>query len=331
MPKVDIEALLDPKYRVGELTLLIDGDIYAHQAASITDGRMYSVGPSLFKYKKDADNYCSAKGIDPKEITVRYDPEPFRHASGSLKAIINNIQLSMQHKSNNLAMRYYLTPKNIFRSEILPHYKWNRLGVDEVIRRCGGDEEMARDILRMKPETFEKNKGIPPHVPEHLNKLKEFLLKRYDAVRKELYEADDLIGIAAHELELLGKPYAIVSIDKDFDCIPGVHYNTNKDEVYNVTEDEARHNFYYQCLLGDSTDNIPGIPGVGKGKAAKILDGMLGSSDRAYYEKVLEAWTDALGDEGVDGLHASAKCLWILKDSISPTLEDKIWKPPIEK
>ena len=58
----------------------------------------------------------------------------------------------------------------------------------------------------MKPETFEKNKGIPPHVPEHLNKLKEFLLKRYDAVREERYEADDLIGIAAHELELLGKP-----------------------------------------------------------------------------------------------------------------------------
>ena len=70
---------------------------------------------------------------------------------------------------------------------------------------------------------------------------------------------------------------------------------------------------------------------LGREEQLRFIEGMIGSSDRAYYEKVLGAWTDALGDSGVDGLHASAKCLWILKDSISPTLEGKIWKPPIEK
>ena len=332
MPHIDIESLLDPKYRVGELTLLMDGDIYVHRAAAVTDGRMYGVDGSLFRYKKDADKFCVKEGIDKKLITVQYQPEPFNHATNSLKMMLKSIEDSMNVKASSIDFRYYLTTKENYRNDILPHYKWNRLGVDEVIRRCNGDEEEARKILRMNPKTFEKNKGITPRKPEHLERLKDFLSKRYGAVVKPPYEADDLIGMAADELTRLGKNFAIVSLDKDLNCIPGVHFNSVNDEIYNVTPEEARHNFYYQCLLGDDTDNIPGVAGCGPVCAENTIEDLMGAEEAAYYERVKEKWEDYLKDAGVsptDAFHKSASCLWILQDSVSGTLEEKLWKPPV--
>jgi 5'-3' exonuclease len=334
MPTVTIEQLLDPTYRVQELTLLIDGDIYAHRAASVTDGRMYQVGKSLFRYDKDVKSYCKKNSIDPAEIETIYQPEPFRHCSGSLKLMLQGIQTALLHKAPVMNMRVFLTDsdKGNFRNSILPHYKWNRLGVDEVIRMCDGDEEMARKILRMKPATFEKNKGVIPRRPEHLDRIKDYLRKKYDAEALALYEADDLIGIASDEYRRKGEEVVIVSIDKDLDCIPGVHYNSVRDEVYIVTPEQALRNFYYQVLLGDTTDNVPGVPGVGEKTATKLLDSIEGNgSELDYYIGTSAVWEKALEGEDVDPLeemHKSAKCLWILQDSQSKELEAKIWQPP---
>jgi len=319
-----IEELLDPKQRVEELTLLIDGDIYAHRAASVTDGRMYEVPDSApFKYKKDVEAHCKDKGIDFSEIQVVYYPEPFKHCSASLKSMLQSIEIALAHKAKNLTMQHFLTTKVNFRADILPHYKWNRLGVMEVIRRCGGDEEKARTILRMSEKTFEKQKGIPPHTPEHLLKTKDYLRKKHGAIELPPYEADDLIGMEAGRLRNEGKPHIIVSIDKDLNCIPGLHYNSVNNDLYNVTEEEALYNFYLQCLMGDDTDHIPGIKGCGPKTAQKILDAVEDKSESGYYKAVLNAWG---GDE--DMLLLSAQCLWILQDGTPDKLEDRLWWPP---
>ena len=63
----------------------------------------------------------------------------------------------------------------------------------------------------------------------------------------------------------------LVSIDKDLDTVPGWHYNYDKKITYFVTPEEASYNFYYQLLVGDSSDNIKGAVGVGPAKAKKIL------------------------------------------------------------
>lgn len=334
MPTVTIEQLLDPTYRVQELTLLIDGDIYAHRAASVTDGRMYQVGKSLFRYDKDVKAYCKKNSIDPAEIETIYQPEPFRHCSGSLKLMLQGIQTALLHKAPVMNMRVFLTDsdKGNFRNSILPHYKWNRLGVDEVIRRCDGDEEMARKILRMKPATFEKNKGVIPRRPEHLSRIKDYLRKKHDAEAVDLYEADDLIGIASDEYRRKGEEVVIVSIDKDLDCIPGVHYNSVRDEVYIVTLEKALRNFYFQVLVGDETDNIPGVPGVAEVRANRILDSVEEMTPENLYLAALDAWDKGLKEsdrvEAEQEMVKSAKCLWILQDSVSNTLEAKIWQPP---
>jgi 5'-3' exonuclease len=295
---------------------------------------MYQVGKSLFRYDKDVKAYCKKNSIDPAEIETIYQPEPFRHCSGSLKLMLQGIQTALLHKAPVMNMRVFLTDsdKGNFRNNILPHYKWNRLGVDEVIRRCDGDEEMARKILRMKPATFEKNKGVIPRRPEHLSRIKDYLRKKHDAEAVDLYEADDLIGIASDEYRRKGEEVVIVSIDKDLDCIPGVHYNSVRDEVYIVTPEQALRNFYYQVLLGDTTDNVPGVPGVGEKTAAKLLDGIEGNGPLDYYIGTSAVWEKALEGEDVDPIeemHKSAKCLWILQDSQSKELEAKIWQPPV--
>jgi len=191
---------------------------------------------------------------------------------------------------------------------------------------------MARKILRMKPATFEKNKGVIPRRPEHLSRIKDYLRKKHDAEAVDLYEADDLIGIASDEYRRKGEEVVIVSIDKDLDCIPGVHYNSVRDEVYIVTPEQALRNFYYQVLLGDTTDNVPGVPGVGEKTAAKLLDGIEGNGPLDYYIGTSAVWEKALEGEDVDPIeemHKSAKCLWILQDSQSKELEAKIWQPPV--
>lgn len=329
MGKITIDELLDPKYRVQEITLLVDGDIYAHRAASVTDGCMYSVDKSLFRYHKDAVSYCKKNDIPVTKLQRIYQPEPWAHCSNALKSMLQGIESALQHKAESIDYRYYLTTKENFRTDILPYYKWNRLGVDEVIRRCDGDEEKARAILRMKPETFEKNKGVPPRKPAHLDKCKEFLRKKYKAKEAPPVEADDLIGMAAHELTLLNKPFAIVSIDKDLNCIPGLHYNSVNDELYDVSPEEALRNFYYQCLTGDDTDHIPGLPGVGPKTALKIINSVEGDN-LSLYKAVLSKWQEAHEDKAEEELLKSARCLWILQDSVSEKLEDKMWNPPKE-
>lgn len=85
-------------------------------------------------------------------------------------------------------------------------------------------------------------------------------------------EADDAIGICAGQY----KDYTIVTIDKDLDQIPGLHFNWRKNTFNYVTEEEARRFFWYQCLVGDPGDNIvPAVglscPGIGHKKATEAL------------------------------------------------------------
>lgn len=328
MGVLTIDELLDPKYRVQELTLLVDGDIYAHRAASVTDGRMYSVGKSVFKYKADIEKHCTKNGIDKGEIECVYQPEPWVHCSGALKGMLQGIDNAMRHKAEQLHYLYYLTTKENFRADILPYYKWNRLGVDEVIRRCDGDEEKARAILRMKQKTFDGKKGVAVRKPYWLDKCKEFLRKKYSAIEAPPVEADDLIGMAADTFRKSNKEFAIVSLDKDLNCIPGIHYNSVNDEVYTVTDEDARVNFYKQCLTGDDTDNIPGLPGIGLKTAEKIVNNT-DKSEVGLYKAVLKEWIKVWKDKGEEEFLKSAQCLWILQDgSEDKPIKDKLWSPP---
>lgn len=109
-------------------------------------------------------------------------------------------------------------------------------------------------------------------------------------------EADDVLGILATLLVTEGA--VICTIDKDLRTVPGRHYNFDKPElgVTFISTDEARRFWLTQCLAGDPTDGIPGIPGIGMVKAARLLKGQGYQWDTVLnaYNKAGLTYADAL-------------------------------------
>ena len=142
-------------------------------------------------------------------------------------------------------------------------------------------------------------------------------------------EADDAMGI---KQMTSSEETIICSIDKDMDMIPGLHFNWRTKKRYVIDELQAMRNFYTQLLTGDAVDNIRGVPGIGKVRAADILNGletekeMFDAVYQAYYDKHLkEGMEDPENDEAVmDELTENAKLLWIWRK------ENDEWQLPIE-
>ena len=113
--------------------------------------------------------------------------------------------------------------------------------------------------------------GRPPK-PELYNPLceaiRELNPKRW--LYHDQLEADDTISIMATNGRT--KNPIICSIDKDMLGVPAWHYNWNKDDwPREVSQTEADHNWLVQLLMGDSTDGIEGMKGIGKVKAEKLI------------------------------------------------------------
>jgi 5'-3' exonuclease len=96
-------------------------------------------------------------------------------------------------------------------------------------------------------------------------------------VIRDTMEADDTVGIlATGNVKGFEKWHRkiIVSIDKDMNSVPGLHFNPDKPDwgVYEVTEEEADKAFYTQATSGDATDGYPGCPKLGPKRARKLVD-----------------------------------------------------------
>lgn len=103
--------------------------------------------------------------------------------------------------------------------------------------------------------------------PSGFADLKSWVMDEYAPTIWPTIEADDVMGI----LLTREKHHIAVSIDKDMKTVPGWHFNPDKDQTFEVHEDEANLNWMRQVLMGDSTDGYTGIPKVGPKTAASIL------------------------------------------------------------
>jgi DNA polymerase-1 len=94
------------------------------------------------------------------------------------------------------------------------------------------------------------------------------------------YEADDLIATYVREAREAGATATIVASDKDLmqlvnDCV--VMYDTMKDRKIGIPEVIEKFGvpphkvIEVQALIGDSTDNVPGVPGIGVKTAAQLI------------------------------------------------------------
>ena len=262
-------------------TLLCDGDIVAYRPAAACDGKYYEIKgvPGRWKYKKDVLAACIDKGLSPEDITSDYDPEPEVHATTGTRMTAQGIERAMSAHWEFVQSEHYLTEsdKN-FRLDINPTYKANR---DEVRR------------------------------PKHLGACKQWLIDNFDAKLCGVLEADDMISVRATELRAEGKPYVVCSIDKDFNQIPGWHYNWVNDEYWYIDDEMAREFLWKQVCVGDKTDNIFAPEGIGPAKANKLFantDWATATDDELYkavtslYIEFLSKCGKAKKDRGVQAV-----------------------------
>src|SRR6478735_2642309 len=135
-------------------------------------------------------------------------------------------------------------------------------------------------------DLFDGYKANRPELPEDL--IPQFPLIR-DAVKAfnvaciemEGYEADDLIATYAIQALQAGADVTIVSSDKDLMQLvrPGIRmYDTMKNKVIGEVEVLERFGvppskvIEVQALMGDSSDNVPGVPGIGVKTAALLIN-----------------------------------------------------------
>ncbi|MBM7644786.1 DNA polymerase-1 [Scopulibacillus daqui] len=148
-------------------------------------------------------------------------------------------------------------------------------------------------------QTYKEYKGTrqktPPELSEQFSFIHELLdamgIKRYEL---ENYEADDIIGTLAAEAEKEGFETKVVTGDKDLLQLVDDHVTVsltrkgisdvedyNKDKVYERYEISPEQIIDLKGLMGDSSDNIPGVQGVGEKTAIKLLK-QFGSIEEIY-------------------------------------------------
>lgn len=126
-------------------------------------------------------------------------------------------------------------------------------------------------------------KGMPPELASQMAPLKELLkLLGYKIVTCEGYEADDILGTFATACENSDDECVIATGDRDslqlVSVKTSVHLCTNKDDIlytpekimedYGVTPPEL---IEIKAIQGDSSDNIPGVAGIGPKGAGDLI------------------------------------------------------------
>ncbi len=135
-------------------------------------------------------------------------------------------------------------------------------------------------------EIYSEYKGNRSDAPDDLIPQFEYIrksVKAFNLPSIELinYEADDLIATYVEKILDLGAKVTIVSSDKDLMQLykkgvriydPMKNKFINQDDVYNKFGVSPEKVIDVQSLAGDSTDNVPGVPGIGVKTAAELIN-----------------------------------------------------------
>jgi DNA polymerase-1 len=169
------------------------------------------------------------------------------------------------------------------------------------------------------PEYKATREKMPEELEASLPRCRELVEAfRIPVVEAEGWEADDVIGTLAAQAGEEGLQTVVVSGDKDFYQLVddrvwllnpgrGGHAPVEAEWVTPENAEERlgvspRHVTDYLALIGDSSDNVPGVRGIGKKTAPKLLDRW--SSVEEILEHLEEVSStrarNALGEHGED-------------------------------
>lgn len=148
-----------------------------------------------------------------------------------------------------------------YRKELYPEYKANRKALVE--NQTQEEKEKARLFFNEYERTLQAMDNHP-----------RIKLLRYEGV-----EADDIAAYIISRLHDYGFDKAwLISSDRDWDLLVGPNvsrfsYVNRREFTVDTWDYEVPPEDYisYKVLIGDSGDNIPGIPGVGPKRAASLI------------------------------------------------------------
>ncbi|QAR30032.1 DNA polymerase I [Ornithobacterium rhinotracheale] len=175
------------------------------------------------------------------------------------------LEVVKKEKPTHLAVVFDVGKQNTLRHEYFPEYKATR------------------------DETPEGIKDAVPYIREILHAMKIPVLSA------EGYEADDVIGTLAKKAEKQGFTTYMMTPDKDFAQLVSERIKMYKPasrgggiQIWGVQEvcenfgvKEPKQIIDYLGMMGDSADNIPGIPGIGPKTAQKFIE-KYGSMEGLY-------------------------------------------------
>ncbi len=159
---------------------------------------------------------------------------------------------------------------------------FRELGPTHVIAAWDASADTFR---KSKDERYKATRdATPDDLLPQFGRIRELLEAfRIPIVEKAGYEADDVLGTLAEQAHEQGIPVIIVTLDNDMIQLvrPGVNvymYRPYQRDYIMYDVDEVRERFgfepvqmvEYKALVGDTSDNIPGVKGIGE-KGAKAL------------------------------------------------------------
>lgn len=218
-------------------------------------------------------------------------------------------------RPQRLAVAYDESLGSCFRNEIYPAYKNSRVLPDEMLayqlKACKGLTEIL---------------GIPSFASDR-------------------YEADDIIATLAHKAQGDGQNIVVVTKDKDL----GQLLLKKGDYLWDFAgqrkiDRDAFHGHFgvwpeqledYLALVGDSVDDIPGVPGIGKKTASSLLE-RFSSIEKLYHD------SDSVAGSGIRGAATIVSKLKDCRDQVGlaqrlvrleknvPLAHDQslFWQPP---
>lgn len=196
-----------------------------------------------------------------------------------------------------------------------------RCGVEkcEVVFSCPRADSFRRALY----PGYKRNR-VTVEAPKLLPMLREKICESFsNVVELKNIEADDYV--VAHA-KFLSPFYIAAAYDKDVAGSLSFCYDWMKDKFLKRDEVVADSFKYIQCLSGDSSDGIPGIPKVGLVKATAFVQKAL-TLKQDLWKTIVVLYKEA----GLDEQHALLNMRLVSMEQVNPkTLEINLFNPKLE-
>jgi DNA polymerase-1 len=205
-------------------------------------------------YLIDGSGYIFRAYYSLPPLTIKSDGLPTGAVSGFCN-MLNKLLQDSKSDDNNLKPTHFAvifdSARKNFRNDIYPDYKANRSD--------------APDDL----------------IPQFEYIRKSVIAFNLPSVELINYEADDLIATYTEQVLIKGGKVTIVSSDKDFMQLykkdvriydPMKNKFITPEDINNKFGVEPKKVIDVQALAGDSSDNVPGVPGIGIKTAAELIN-----------------------------------------------------------